>query len=80
MSGVEVATMIRSIVAGVAAGRLERLLRRVQRQIAARDPVVGEVARADAGALDDPFVARSRRRAPPSGRARSSLVTRRGGR
>ncbi len=56
MSGVEVATMIRSIVARVAVGSLERAPRGMHGEVAAGDVGRREVAKADAGALDDPVV------------------------
>ena len=59
MSGVEVATMIRSISLGAHAGRLERVARGLERRgRCALTSACGEVARADAGALDDPLVGR----------------------
>ena len=56
MSGVEVATMIRSIGLGVAAGGLQRPARGDDRKIAGHDLGRSEMARTDAGALDDPCV------------------------
>ena len=56
MSGVEVATMMRSIAPGSqsAASRARRAA--TSGEVAAGDVGRGEVAKADAGALDDPFV------------------------
>jgi hypothetical protein len=58
MSGVDVATMIRSTSAGRRPADCRRGARRRQRQIAADFAFRGKVARADAGALDDPRVGR----------------------
>ena len=56
MSGVEVATMIRSIDARIAVGGFERAPRGEDGEVAAGHVGRGEMAKADAGALDDPVV------------------------
>jgi hypothetical protein len=79
MSGVDVATMIRS-TSSACGRRIQRGTCRGQRQVAGVDAVVGEVARADAGALDDPGVAGLDAARRQHRVAMSSLVRRRGGR
>ena len=68
MSGVTVATMIRSICAPSIAGLFERLARGGKAQV--RERLLGrrDPALADAGALADPLVVRC----PSSSRARRS--------
>ena len=58
MSGVVVATMMRSTSAGAMPAAGERRARRVQREIARLLGRRGDVALADAGARADPLVAR----------------------
>ena len=58
MSGVTVPTMITSMSSGVRPALLDRLARRLRRQIARRHAGIDDVALADAGALHDPLVGR----------------------
>jgi hypothetical protein len=66
-------------VGRLAAGSLERVPGGLRAEVAGRDVGSGEVARADAGAFDDPVIGGLDAR-PASSAARSALVTRRGGR
>ena len=57
MSGVVVPTTMKSMSAGVSPARSIALHRRLARQVGRRDAGIDDVALADAGALQDPFVA-----------------------